>query len=137
MGRVLAVDPGSVRVGLAVSDPLRITAHPLEVVAADAAVERVAVLCDEMGVDEIVVGLPTTEGGAEGVSAEGARAMIRELEARTGLEVIPFDERYTSRMAESSMIEAGVRRRDRRTSVDKVAAAIILADYLESRRGTP
>ena len=136
MGRVLAVDPGTVRVGLAISDPLRITAHPLEVVPADTAVERVAVLCGEMGVDEIVVGLPTTERGIEGDAAARARAMMRLLEERTGLPVVAFDERYTSRMAERSMIDAGVRRRRRKETLDKVAAAVILKDYLESGEGS-
>ena len=135
MGRVLAVDPGTVRVGIALSDPLRITAQPLEVVPAAKAVERVAVLCVEMGVDEIVVGLPTTERGTEGESAARASTLAEELRARTGLPVIPVDERYTSRIAETAMIEAGVRRRRRRGAVDKMAAAILLRDYLDRNGG--
>ncbi|MGH8910942.1 MAG: RuvX/YqgF family protein, partial [Acidimicrobiia bacterium] len=69
MGRVLAVDPGTVRVGLAVSDPLRITAQPLEVIPAANAVERIVDICRDLGVAEIIVGLPTTERGEEGESA--------------------------------------------------------------------
>ncbi|HLT95504.1 MAG TPA: Holliday junction resolvase RuvX [Acidimicrobiia bacterium] len=131
MGRVLAVDPGSVRVGLAVSDPLRISAQPLDVVPSDTAVEEIARLCQELEVEEIIIGLPRTEAGVEGESAARARNLAAALEDRTGLEVTPIDERYTTRMAEQVMIDAGVRRRRRRQSVDKVAAAVLLQGYLD------
>ncbi|HEX2154413.1 MAG TPA: Holliday junction resolvase RuvX [Acidimicrobiia bacterium] len=131
MGRVLAVDPGTVRVGLAVSDPLGISAQPLEVVAAAGAVERIADLCHELAVDEIIVGLPTTETGDEGASARIARNLAAELSERTGLPVTAVDERYTTRMADSMMVEAGVKRRRRRGTVDKVAAAVLLRGYLD------
>lgn len=134
MGRVLAVDPGTVRVGLAVSDPLGMTAQPLEVVAASQAVSRVVEVCGELGVDTIVVGLPITENGEEGAAAEMARRLADELAAATELEVVTVDERYTSRMAESVMLDAGVRRSGRREKLDKVAAAVLLAGFLESRR---
>lgn len=131
MGRVLAIDPGTVRVGLAISDPLRITAQPLEVVPAEEAAERVAVLCADMGVDEIVVGLPVTERGTEGESAARARAFADEIEAAVDVPVVRLDERYTSRIAESALLEGGVRRASRRGRVDKVAAAVLLRGYLD------
>lgn len=131
-GRVLAVDPGTVRVGLAVSDPLRITAQPLEVVPAPDAIARITAICGELGVEEVIVGLPITEQGEEGEAARMARELIRELEESTGLPVTAVDERYTSRMAESALIEAGVRRRRRRVSVDKMAAAVLLRGYLDA-----
>lgn len=134
-GRVLAVDPGTVRVGLAVSDPLGITAQPLEVVPAVEAVARIAAICGELGVEEVIVGLPVTEQGEEGESARMARELVQELEEATGLPVTAIDERYTSRMAESTMVEAGVRRRRRRGSVDKVAAAVLLRGYLDAGDG--
>lgn len=134
MGRVLAVDPGTVRVGLAVSDPLRITAQPLDVIPAAGAVERIAEMCRELEVDEIVVGLPTTEQGLEGDSALSARRLGEELAAATGLAVTEVDERYTSRIAEAVMIEGGVRRRGRRDTRDKVAAAVILRSFLDRPR---
>lgn len=134
MGRVLAVDPGTVRVGLAVSDPLRITAQPLEVVAAADAVRRVVELCDELDIEEIVVGLPTTERGEEGESARLARLLGEEIASATGRPVTAVDERYTSRIAETALIEGGMRRRKRRGSVDKVAAAVILRTYLDRFR---
>lgn len=132
-GRVLAVDPGTVRVGLAVSDPLRITAQPLEVVPAADAIARITAICGELDVEEVIVGLPITEHGEEGESARMARALVRELEEATGLPVTAVDERYTSRMAESALIEAGVRRRRRRASLDKMAAAMLLRGYLDAR----
>jgi putative holliday junction resolvase len=131
-GRVLAVDPGTVRVGLAVSDPLRITAQPLEVVPATDAIARITAICGELDVEEVIVGLPITEQGEEGESARMARELVRELEESTGLPVTAVDERYTSRLAETALIEAGVRRRRRRTSVDKMAAAVLLRDYLDA-----
>lgn len=133
-GRVLAVDPGTVRVGLAVSDPLGITAQPLEVVGAGEAVSRIVQLCAELGVDEVIVGLPTTESGEHGESARMAEELAEELAAATGLPVSTVDERYTSRMAETLMVDAGVRRRKRRGAVDKVAAAVLLRGYLDGRR---
>lgn len=131
-GRVLAVDPGTVRVGLAVSDPLGITAQPLEVIPAAQAVARITEICEELDVDEVIVGLPITELGDEGESARMARELVGKLEESTELPVKAVDERYTSRMAESAMVEAGVRRRRRRGSVDMVAAAVLLRGYLDS-----
>ncbi len=87
----------------------------------------------EFGVEKLVVGLPTSLSGAEGQSAEGARALGAELENALGLEVVYIDERFTSRMAEGALLESGMKRRERRRKVDKVAAAIILQGYLDSQ----
>lgn len=135
MGRVLAVDPGTVRVGLAVSDPLGVSAQPLEVVEASDALDRIVALCDELQVEQIIVGLPTTERGEEGESARLARGLAAEIADRTGLQVTTVDERYTTRMADSMMLEAGLKRRRRRGKVDKVAAAVLLRGYLDRPRG--
>jgi putative Holliday junction resolvase len=131
MSRVLAVDPGTVRVGLAVSDPLGISAQPLEVVDTSDAVSRIAAVCSDMDVDEIIVGLPVTERGEEGEAAREARNLAAEIAAKTGLPVTTVDERYTTRMAEEMMGEAGLRSRARRGRVDKVAAAVLLRGYLD------
>lgn len=131
MGRVLAIDPGTVRVGLAISDSLRMTAQPLEVVPAARAVERIKLLCTELEVDQIVLGLPLTESGSAGEAASRARALGRDVAAATGLPVEEMDERYTSRLAEDAMIEGGARRRTRRRNLDKIAAAVILRSYLD------
>lgn len=133
MGRVLAVDPGTARVGVAISDPLGIAAQPLEVVPAASAVERIARLCEELDVEEVIVGLPVTEKGEETESAVLARRLAAEIETATGLVVTTVDERYTTRIADSVMIEAGTRRRKRKETVDKVAAAVLLRGYLDRR----
>ncbi len=131
MRRVIGVDYGTRRVGLAVSDPLGITASPHSVVARDDVVEVVANLVKELDASTIVVGLPTGLSGGEGESAKEARKLAEELEAVTGADIVLADERFTSRMAEKTLITSGMRRRKRRETVDKVAAAIILQDYLD------
>jgi putative pre-16S rRNA nuclease len=131
--RVLGVDYGTKRVGLAISDALGITARPLEVVPRNQVINRVLGVAQEWELAKIVIGLPTGLGGSEGNSALAARELGEELSAATGLPVIFHDERFTSRMAESSLLESGMKRRDRREKVDKVAAAIILQDYLDQQ----
>lgn len=133
MKRILGVDYGTKRVGFAVSDALGITARPLEVVPRSQAAERVIAFAQELDLGKIVVGLPTGLGGTEGDSARAARDLAEELNQATGLPVIFHDERFTSRMAESSLLESGMKRRERRNKVDKVAAAIILQDYLDQQ----
>jgi putative holliday junction resolvase len=132
MSRSLGVDCGSKRVGLALSDPLGISATPVSVVDRSLAVSEIARMVAQRDVDTIVIGLPTGLGGEEGVAALGARQLGEELAKATAAKVVFHDERYTSRMAESALLESGMKRRDRRITVDKVAAAIILQDYLDA-----
>ena len=134
MSRVLGVDYGSKRVGLALSDPLGLTAHPLIVVSRSAAVDEVRNLVKEHDIGTIVVGLPSGLSGGEGTSASEARKLADELGTSTGVHVVLMDERFTSRMAEGKLVETGMKRRKRRETVDKVAAAIILQDYLDRKR---
>ncbi len=142
-GRLLAVDPGSVRIGLAVSDPGQRVACPLEVlVRVDPAglVRRIREL-SEAGRDEgegplvgVVVGLPVHLDGREGPMAGRSRKLAKALAAGTGLPVAVLDERRSSRDAEAVMAEAGVSARDRRGKVDMVAAGLLLQAYLDGRR---
>jgi putative Holliday junction resolvase len=135
MGRVLAIDPGTKRVGIAVSDPLGMTAQPVGFVEVDEGLEAsLGNLVVEWGVEAIVVGLPLNLDGSEGAAADEARRLAKEVAASTGLETEMYDERFTTVIAERAMIEGGVRRKRRRTSRDGVAAAIILQSYLDSRR---
>jgi putative holliday junction resolvase len=134
VSRCLGVDYGTKRVGLAISDSLGITARPLSVVPRSAAVEEVVNLVKEHDVGTIVVGLPTGLSGDEGVSASEARKLADELGIAAGVDVVLVDERYTSRLAEDALLESGMKRRKRRESVDKVAAAIILQDYLDKKK---
>ena len=133
VGRVLAFDYGTVRIGVAVSDALRITAGPLEVIPTADAMNHVKRLIDVYQPSVIVVGLPIGLSGSEGRSAEEARAFGAAVEAETGIHVEYVDERFTTHTAERAMLEGGVKRRDRRRNVDKVAAAVILRNYLDRR----
>ena len=134
MSRALGVDYGTKRVGLAISDALGLTARPLAVVPRSSVVEEVVNLVKAQDVGTIVVGLPTGLSGDEGTSASEARNLADELGLATGVEVVLRDERYTSRMAETALVESGMKRRKRRETVDKVAAAIILQDFLDNNR---
>ncbi len=131
LGRVMALDYGTRRVGVAMSDPLRIVASPLCVLDATTAVAEIARLVTEYRPDLIVVGIPVGRGGATGESADGARSLGAAVAEATGLGVEYVDERHTSQRAEKALIEGKVKRRDRRQSLDKVAAALILQHYLE------
>lgn len=133
-GRVLGVDYGSHRVGLAISDSLRLTAQPLEVISRPAAVERISELISEMDIREIVMGLPLGLSGREGPAARLTRSFGTEITDATGLPVVFLDERFTSSTAESAMLSANVRRSRRRQSIDKVAAAVILQAFLDRSR---
>ena len=134
--RYLGVDYGTKRVGLAVSDGLGLTARPLEVVSRGSVVARVQELVDKFEVSTLVLGLPTSLGGNEGASAIAARALGDELSEAIGIQIEYIDERFTSKLAEDALLESGMKRRERRERVDKVAAAIILQDYLDRRAGT-
>lgn len=134
MKRLLGVDSGSRRVGLAISDPLGLLAHPLSVVGRSGAVDEIARIVADEDVGTVVVGLPTGLSGGEGRSAGEARRLAAEIEERTGVEVVLVDERFTSRIADGSLLGIGLKRRDRRRLADKVAAAIILQEYLDRKR---
>lgn len=131
---MLAFDHGTVRIGVAVSDPLRITANPLAVLDAADPFEAIDRLVDQYRPDTIVVGLPVGLGGREGQAAEAARRFGRTVAERTGIPVEYVDERFSTRTAEEALIEGRVRRRERRSTVDKVAATVILRHYLEMQR---
>ncbi|MBV9099772.1 MAG: Holliday junction resolvase RuvX [Candidatus Dormibacteraeota bacterium] len=135
-GRVLGVDVGAVRVGLAVSDETRTVASPL------ATLERTsrdlwARLRGEVATRDVrcaVVGLPRRLDGSEGDSAADARRFADALGAELGVEVDLWDERFTTAQAEREMISAGVRRDKRRRSIDAVAAALLLQSWLDAHR---
>lgn len=134
MSRYLGVDFGTKRVGLAISDSLGMTARPLSVVPRASAVDEVVILVNEQDIGTIVVGLPTGLSGGEGMSATEARKLADELGSATGVDIVLLDERFTSRLAEVALLESGMKRRRRRETVDKVAAAIILQDYLDRQQ---
>jgi putative Holliday junction resolvase len=132
-GRVLCVDYGTVRVGLAVSDPLGSMAQPLDVVPADDAVDTIVERARSLEVSEIVVGLPLRTNGSSGPEAEAARDFARQLEEASGIAVQLWDERLSSVEAERLMRAQGADSRRRRGNVDKVAAAIVLQSFLDAQ----
>ena len=135
MVRYLGIDYGTKRVGLAISDGLGLTARPLEVVPREGIVARIEDLVSTYAVNRLIIGLPTGLSGQEGDAALAARRLGEELAEATGLDVEYVDERFTSRIAEEALLGSGMKRRERRQTVDKVAAAIILQAYLDGQRG--
>jgi putative Holliday junction resolvase len=134
--RILAVDWGERRVGLAVSDPGGVIASPLptlNVRGRQDAIEGVARMAAEQEVERIVVGLPLLMSGARGRAAETAEAFAAELAARTGLPVDTYDERLTSALSQRRMHEAGIKRRRSKERVDQGAAVALLESYLLRR----
>jgi putative holliday junction resolvase len=134
MSRVLGVDLGTVRVGLAVSDPDGILAQPFEVIARENADLEIAVRAAHLEVGEIVIGIPLQLDGLKGQAAEAAEEFALDLEERTGLPVTRWDERLSTKEAERAMRAAGKTAKQQRGQVDKVAAALFLQSYLDSRR---
>jgi putative pre-16S rRNA nuclease len=138
-GRVLGVDVGTVRVGVALSDPTGTLASPLETVqrAKDGSdLDRLAALVVEHEVSEIVVGEPRHLSGASGASAQDADAYARELAGRVpDVPVNMIDERLSTVTATSHLREGGRSSREQRSVIDQAAAVVILQQFLDSRRG--
>ena len=131
--RILCLDVGDVRIGIAVSDPTRTIATPVEVltrVGWGPDTRRIAELCRQYDTTEIVSGLPLNMDGTEGFQAEKVRAFCAQLE-KAGLHVQFQDERLTTVSAEDFMLEDNLSRADRKKRVDKVAAAVILRQWLD------
>jgi len=129
--KVLALDYGSARTGVAVSDPTGTLARPLEVVenaSAPAGLKHLADLAEREGVERIVVGLPMTLRGKRGAQAEETEAFVSALRAVTAVPIESFDERFTTKLAEAQPSEA---------PSDAVAAAHLLSTYLEWKSALP
>lgn len=133
MIRVLALDLGEARVGVALSDPLGMTAQPLEVIERWRLLARLREIIAEYEVQRIVVGYPLKLDGSEGPAAIAVKAATAEIEKETGLPVELWDERLTTAQANRMMIGGDVRRADRKSKIDKVAAALILQSYLDAK----
>jgi putative holliday junction resolvase len=134
--RILAFDHGTRRIGVAVTDPDGVIAHPRPALDAGAPdlLDEVRNLAATLGVAEIVVGLPVGLDGTEGPAAAAARQFAADVEEATGVHTVMYDERFSSVIAERSLLEMGERRKSRRHRRDGVAAMLFLQDYLESRR---
>ena len=137
-GRVIALDVGDVRIGVAVSDPTGTIAQPIEVynrVGYGPDCRYVLTLCERFRTDHLVLGLPLHLDGTRGLQAERTLAFGRVLE-EAGLRVDYQDERMTTLTAERSLISSHMRREKRRKTVDKVAAAVILDQWLAAGRNS-
>ena len=136
--RVLGLDFGSKTVGVAVSDPLMITAQGVEIIRRKdenklrQTLARIEELVKEYQVERIVLGLPKNMNHTEGDRVEKTMEFKNSLERRTGLEVVMWDERLTTVAADRAMMEAGIRRENRKDYVDMIAASLILQGYLDS-----
>lgn len=137
VGRILCIDYGRRRCGLAVTDMLRIVANPTETVATASLFAWIKSYIARECVDRIVVGLPRDMRGRDSQSMtyiKPAVARLRKEVSPMGIDVVMFDERFTSVLAHKAMLDGGVRKSDRRdrAAVDRIAAAVILNDYLQS-----
>lgn len=142
--RKMGLDFGSKTVGVAVSDPLQITAQGVEIVRRKSenklrqTLARIEELIVEYEVDELVLGFPKNMNDTLGERAEKTQEFKDMLERRTGLSVQLWDERLTTVAADKAMMEAGIRREERREHVDRIAAVFILQgylDYLKNKEG--
>ncbi|HEX9363477.1 MAG TPA: Holliday junction resolvase RuvX [Candidatus Dormibacteraeota bacterium] len=132
------MDPGTKRVGLALSDPTGTIAQPLTTIGAEprgTLAARLAEMAREKDVRKIVVGLPRRMDGSLGPEAKAARRLATELRETSRLPVELVDERLTTAAAEKALLEEGVRREKRRASIDRVAAALLLQAHLDRKRG--
>lgn len=138
--RIMGLDYGSKTVGVAISDPLLITAQGIEIIRRKdenklrQTLARIEELIAEYEVKEIVLGFPKNMNNTEGERAVLSEEFKEKLERRTGLGVTLWDERLTTVAAEKTMMEAGVRRENRREYVDMIAATLILQGYLDRRK---
>jgi putative Holliday junction resolvase len=132
--RILAIDHGSKRMGVAISDELKMIAQPLEYIPAEPPVrmlERLNQLVEEKDVELIVVGLPRNMNGTYGLAAEKVQEFVEELKEAVAVPIRTWDERLTSAQANRALIASNVRREKRKETVDQMAAAILLQSYLD------
>ena len=138
MGRVMALDVGDVRIGIAVSDLMGIIANPLETYTRKGNLEidagYIAALAKEKEVSLIVSGLPLGLNGQENEQTAKTREFIDKLQQVCDVPIEYLDERFTTLSAERVLIEGNVRRENRKKVIDKVAATIILQNYLDRKR---
>jgi len=135
--RHMGLDIGSRTVGVALSDPLGLTAQPLEVIRFqrwEEAEERIQQLVQAYEVEHVVVGLPRRTDGRYGPEAERVRQLAQQLQERLGVPCHLWDERFSTAQAQRVLLEGDVSRRRRRQVIDQTAAAIVLQAYLDARR---
>ena len=136
--RIMGLDLGSKTVGVALSDPMMITAQPLETITRKEenklrqTLARIEAIIEEYGVKKIVLGYPKNMNDSVGERALISEEFKDKLERRTGLEVVLWDERLTTVAADEVLAETGVKKADRKQYIDQVAATFILQEYIDS-----
>ncbi len=134
LGRIVGLDVGDVRIGVAVSDPLRIIAQPHSVITRSTPERDIAAVCgviEQAEAVRVVVGLPLNREGKTGPQAEKVLQFIEQLRAASSVEIVTQDERFTTVAAERMLIAANVSRKNRKKVVDKIAAHHILQIHLD------
>jgi putative Holliday junction resolvase len=137
MGRLMAIDYGLKRTGIAVTDPLRIIATPLETVATSGLLQFLTGYIQKENVDEFVVGMPKTLLNEDSEIAPVVRKFVENLKLKFPMKPIHLaDERFTSSMAMQAMIDGGMKKKDRQVkgNVDKISATIILQSFIDAIR---
>jgi len=134
--RIMGLDVGDKKTGVALSDPLELTAQGKTVIKFDTVVDQIeyiVALVEQYNVDQVVVGLPKNMNGSLGPRAEKVLELVEELETKIDLPVITWDERLSTIAAERTLIEADMSRAKRKNLIDKMAAVVILQNYLDSK----
>lgn len=140
--RIMGLDFGTKTVGVALSDPLFITAQGKEIIRREKpsklrqTLSRIETIIEEEEVSEIVLGYPKNMNNTEGDRVEATKEFMEMLERRTGLKVTLWDERLTTVAADKYMMEAGIRRENRKDYVDEIAAVFILQGFLDRKKNT-
>ena len=140
--RVMALDYGERRVGVAISDELQLIARPLTTIRREKKgyaqiIDRIRELVDENEVVTLVVGLPLNMDGSRGAAVDRVESFISDLRRSVSIPVVTVDERLTSREADRMLREMGMGLRERRARSDEYAASVILQDYIDEQRRTP
>ena len=139
MGRILAIDFGTRRTGLAVTDPLQITAGPLATIPTHTLLDWLTNYFARETVETVVIGQPKQNSGEDSASMQQIRPFMNAFRNRfPSMPLVPYDERFTSVLAHRAMIDGGMKASQRRdkASVDKISAAIILQGYLDRQNGS-
>lgn len=136
MGRFLAIDYGTKRTGLAVTDPLRIIATALDTVETSTLLTYLKNYFQKEVVDEVVIGLPKRLNNTDSETAPAVRSFIEKFKATFPIPITTIDERFTSSIAQQAMLSGGMKKKDRQTkgNVDKISAVLILQDFLTMHR---
>jgi putative Holliday junction resolvase len=136
MSRILAIDLGSRRVGLALTDPLRMIASPYRTLhyrSDKQLITEILAIAEANAVETVVIGLPLNEDSTESEGSRRSRSFAAKLN-RKGLDTVLWDERYTSRDAEESLRRCGLDRRKALAKIDSIAASYILEDYISETK---